>query len=288
MEFVSLSDFLNSCNSGLPNRSASDVYDYYNGLINGSYSVNEVIYDLGYHESTVYAWLSGAIPEFIKQVKALEQFSLLPFNDNAKLFSYVKELFLYVLFSGSIVKDRKSDFYQLSLSDSFDSLTNISKSLSDVFGVYCDISPLNEGGFKLRTHSAGPRSSVNSKVNSALAKLLVLAGIPLGNKRDYDVSIPGFVDRDSFVYYACKLRGRYFYDDGKTISGFYLWPTNELRAKSNMNAVLDFLSDYYLNFKGNVGDIKGSVSKKPRIVLDRASAYLLDNFLKSYKHVLPV
>ncbi|MFA5406303.1 MAG: hypothetical protein WC307_03020 [Candidatus Nanoarchaeia archaeon] len=281
VEIVSLDDFLDSFDFSKKNYTPKYCYDAFNSLHNNTQSFVAKSYPL-LSANAFSKWSAGSIPFFIRQVKSLEKDGLLPLSDYAVLFSHFKELFLHTLLSGSICKDKKSDTYTLSLSNTKDNLVITSEVIKDEFGIVANV---NEN--KKPKDSSYLRISSNSDgLAQGLTRLLMLSGIPLGEKKDFDLCIPDFIDVESFIYYAVNLKSLNSYYKRDVVSGFNLWTSNKVTAQKNLDYVLDFLNKGSIQFKGYLYEASGNSkagSFVPSIIVTKNHLPFFEMLLKVYK-----
>ena len=213
--------------------SAISGYHAFDAFSRGDYvSFRELADRFGVSYPTVRQWnqvkpLTGKkpVPSYVKNVRSLEDFGLLPLDDSSKFFPFFKELFLYTLFSGSIYQ-KNNNTYDVCLSNSPVKLELLGEALSSVFSVDYTIKTCNNSNNLMY-------SSDESGVASALNQLLVAVGCPVGAKKGQVVSIPDFVDVDSLVYYGFKLRGHC--NPPPILNTFRLWSSPESVARETLS-----------------------------------------------------
>lgn len=293
MEIVSLDDFLGDWDMGSREYTAKQGFKAYECVMNGNYSsFTEVAERFGPNRRTISDWVHKlAAPNYVHQVEALQNLDLLPLRTDSRLFPYFKELWLHTLLSGSVYCNIGKNYYDASLSNNRANLIHIKSVLDREFGLACSVRLYkNNKGFTLGIQT----DNCKNHLGAALGRLLVKTGIPLGDKIDYTVCIPDFIDANSFIYYACKLKPRKHYDSGTILSGFNLWLTNELTANNNADYVLNFLKKAPFNFNKHFCYDYDNISKlftgnkSVQIIIDKSQVPFLELFLKAYKSLFSV
>lgn len=294
---VSINDFLDSFEEGKYNstRSTYRLIEAYQELLNRGdksiHSISRNYPDIGL--SSFKRWAKGTIPRLIQQINALKEYELLPLYDNTKLLPYFKEIYLHTLFSGCLVKSKAlgqdyNDSYTFKFHEnSFNKLNDISKIIKNTFDYECAIDT-KKNCFELR--SGAER---NTYVASGLARLLLCTGLPTTEKKNYNMTIPDWIDVESFLYFACKFKPVYSNNKkrfNKKIIGFYLWLTDNVNADTNADTVIKFIKDnsYFKAKKQFHNFSRDQTTKTPQIIIEPDQRIDLNNLITNYKSVLGV
>jgi len=278
VDIVSLDDFLDSFEftGKFKDKSYSprDMYNAYTDFESGNYiSLTSLAKNYGLLKSTCYSWKNeGKIPICVKHIKSLDNIDLLPLTNSSNNFHFFKELFLYTLLSGYIYETSENNYsFELCGSSKGVDLNKVSNKISEIIGL----------DYKLnrKVNFSSP-----DNLTGALSRLLYLTGIPLGDKKDWEVMIPDWVDTNSFIYYACKLKGVYSHNK---ITGFCLWSTDNDNAIKSADNVIKFLSKSSFSLKKNINkDYRNN--KYIHLTVTSSQQPFLELFLKNYKPILPV
>lgn len=271
-----INDLLDFYDYGSRSYTAHDVYRLFQKLEVGNYSsLKELAGAHGIPYRTIRNWASGASkPTCIKHIEALRNLNLLPLDENAKIFPYFEELYLYTLLSGSVHKKKnRRNVYIIQLSNHKDELEKTARVIRDEFKAEVEVSD-DDGRFHLRFNHPG------------LTNLLVAAGQPVGDINKQVVEVPDFIDADSLTYYAFMLRGRHCKTIPKNFDGFYLWTASEWTAEQTLDNFLQKLGNSNFFFHGEIhknNDPNKIHHYTPFIYIKKSQRKPLLSFLKYYK-----
>jgi hypothetical protein len=278
---VSLDDFLDTFDFSKRNYTARDVYDFHLDLKRGGYSSVAALCRKHNISRAGETWARGKkIPHVMKQVKALEKLDILPLTDASELFPYIKQLVAYLMFSGSLSKDKRNDHYRCRLTDDIDRLNNAAEVIRREFGFNVNIRQHTvDNSFSLEM------SSSRDGLSEGVARLLLAADFHLGKKNTQSVSVPDLIDNDTLIYYAFKLRPKKSHGN---CYAFYLWEAEPVIAQATMNNFLQRLDNSLFNFVGRTYDVKRPNTIVPVISIDVAQRPVLDMLLRNYQSLYGV